>query len=162
MELVDIYTGELVERPFQTTRFIRPSGDGEPGDPRTITEQSFIPADQLIKDMQEAGVMLSESRKLRFSKTFQSEVLGLKEGEEPDLDPTRQPGFDLVDAGEIATRVRTAKEKSDLIKAEATRQAAEKAQQAIIDRAVHDELERRASASAEASLQAKKDAQQTR
>lgn len=157
MELIDIYTGELVNGPFQTSRYVRPAGDGEKGDPRTITEQSYIPGDQLIKDMQEAGVFLNQQRKLRFDLTFQSAVLGLQPGEDPDLDPTRSPGFDLVDAGVLAERLAESKRRRDLVNAEATRQAAEKAQREIIDKAVAAELERRASASLEAATKAKKD-----
>lgn len=156
MELVDRFTGELVNKPFQTDRYIRPKGDGEIPDDRTITEQSYIPGDQLIKDMQEAGVFLSQQRKLRFDLTFQTAVLGLEPGQDPDLDPTRSPGFDLVDAGQLAERLAESKRKRDLVNAEATRQAAAKAQQDLIDKAVHAELERRASATVEAAQAEKK------
>lgn len=99
----------------------RPPRKGEINSGETLVDTSgFIPPERQIFDMINAGRRLSENRKGMYEFERTDKV--------PDdyIDPTREPGFDMVDAGNIAdllTRKRQAAE------AVSKKEAAEKARQ---------------------------------
>lgn len=137
-EGVDRETGEIVETTFYT-QWVRPIKDSsEIPDTKTMTEMSYVPADIQIKEMLDAGARLDAYRKARFSSDL------TPEGEEEEIDPTTEPGVDLVDIGKTAQAVesrlseqaQTANKKA----AEAAKEAQDAAIQAEVDRKVKEAL----------------------
>lgn len=87
------------------THFIRPLTEYEPGGGEVITEQAgYVPAKRKIEEMIYAGKRLVESRREQFDSVDDSE---------PEIDPTRDPNFDLADASilkrQVASRLRAQK-----------------------------------------------------
>lgn len=103
MQGVKLLTGELVEVELFSSMIVPIWKSPETSDSKdTKTEQSYIPPEQQVRDMQLAGIALSETRRARFSPdgTFDSDLLA--EGEEVPLDPTRSGGVDITDVVKIA------------------------------------------------------------
>jgi len=93
------------------TQHNRPPRKGEINSGETLVDTSgYIPPERQIFDMINAGRRLSENRK------------GMYEFERDDVvpedfvDPTREPGFDLVDAGNIADNLTAKKKAADAAK----------------------------------------------
>lgn len=96
----DVLTGEVVEDVVLfSPRIVPVMKSPESSDSSvTKTEQSYIPPDQQVRDMEQAGVFLNEVRAARFAADpgpFEAE-------EEEFLDPTRAPGVDIVDVVRLA------------------------------------------------------------
>lgn len=72
----------------------------------SITEQTgYVPTAVLVKEMMAAGVRLRDHRREKFPAAPGVE-------EEPELDPTREPGFDLADAARLARKVKSGFERA--------------------------------------------------
>lgn len=140
MVLIKILTGETTEGDF-ATQYHRPVKDwsedhskSKPG----ITVEPYIPPQVQIAEMMDAGARLAALRKARFD-SVELQV----EGDDIPLDPTREPGVDLVDVDRQARRVaemlRLKKVKQD----KEAKERDEKEQLRLFDEAVNAEIERR-------------------
>lgn len=140
MEALDIYTGEVKEVPFFTQRYVPLAAKGEKEDSKSITETAYIPPQVQIADMMQAGVRLAEERRARFD----SVELSTPDGEDPPLDPLREPGLDLSDLSRLessVSAVRTAMEEQARVKA---KEESDAQRQAEINAAVEKVLAEKA------------------
>lgn len=81
------------------TKYIRPENKGEKMDPHSITETAgYIPAEQRILSLQNAGAKLDAYRKALFNPEAYDAA---SDEEEPVLDVTRTPNFDMADASQL-------------------------------------------------------------
>lgn len=93
MKGVNILTGEQLDGVQFFTQFVRPLAVFEEEvDETSITEQSYVPVQQQIRDMTNAGLFLDAARKARFDSD-----LSYNPEEDIALDPARNPGADVVD-----------------------------------------------------------------
>jgi hypothetical protein len=109
----DILSGETAEARFYT-QYDRPVRDeSEHPSLESQTETGYVPPEVQIEDMMRAGKTLMEYRKARFDTV----ELADQEGDEIPLDPTREPGVDLVDvmraSRNVFQRLKAQKEKAD-------------------------------------------------
>lgn len=129
MRLVNILTGEECFMEF-ATGIHRPTVDmSEKLDPvPAVTIEPYLPPQYQIADMMDAGVRLALSRKARFD----NRELGIDEdSDEVPLDPTREPGVDLVDvvrAAQSVAKELAASKAAAVLKAEEDGNAARKAE----------------------------------
>lgn len=97
-------TGEVLNVKFGTQWIVPLFSYAEKGDPRSITETAYVPPQVQIQDMIDAGARLAAARKARFDTV---ELQLDAEDDDVPLDPTRQPGVDLVDVQKAAQAVST-------------------------------------------------------
>jgi hypothetical protein len=136
MEAVKLLTGETVQLDFFTA-WERPLKDqSEHPDPKSITETAYVPPQVQIKDMMDAGVALAASRKARF------DSVELRIDEDIPLDPTREPGVDLVDIQRQAEAVSKRLEEARGVE----KVEQEKAQRAEQEKEYEAEVEKRLAA----------------
>ena len=135
MELYNLLTGEVTEGPFQTA-YHRSTIEPKPipgSDKPTHPIEPYIPPQAQIKDMMMAGARLKETRRLRFD----------TEEEDAPLDPTREPGIDIVDL-ERAAKLAREQMRNIQDRLEKARKAKEdKEQLKLFDEKVNAEVERR-------------------
>lgn len=111
------------------TKFEREEYEKEKGGGKIITESAgYIPPKIQIEQMIMAGQRLDLARKEQFDFGPDDEI------DEDYVDPTREPGFDLADASQLASetamRLRQQEEKpSAMEKAEKEKKASEEASQ---------------------------------
>lgn len=90
----------------------RPATPEKGGGKCHVDKAGYVSAETRIKNLMQAGIDLRDSRR----GSYDSE-----DGSEPDIDPTRNPGYDLADAHEqgmsVAERLRKKKEEMDAKKA---------------------------------------------
>nr|WAE43349.1 MAG: hypothetical protein [Microviridae sp.] len=96
----DVYEGaQEVERIVDLRKSVRygpdfhPQYEGEWNSGESITEQTYVPIEEQIKDMIRAGEFLEEYRRARWDFGPDDEV-----DENVDPDPTLGPGWDPADA----------------------------------------------------------------
>jgi len=142
MEAIDVYTGEVVEVPFFSQRYVPAKMKYEKEDHHSMTEQAYVPPQVQIADMMLAGIRLADERRQRFD----SSDLQIPEGEDIPLDPLREPGIDLVDVQKtvaaVSARLADSQEKANR-EAQEARDAAYKAE---LEKSVQAELELRGKA----------------
>jgi len=110
------------------TQWDRPDGfEVDQVSPRSITELAYVPPQVMIKDMMDAGRRLAAERRMRFD----SVELGVEDvqGDMP-LDPTREPGVDLVDVTRAERAVRSRLEAQRELRRKAKEDALQKAKEA--------------------------------
>ena len=136
MELYNLLTGEVMEGPFATA-YHRPTAQEKPipgSDKPTHPIEPYIPPQAQIKDMMMAGARLKETRRLRFD---------VEADEDAPLDPTREPGIDIVDL-EKAAKLAKLNMLNIQEKLEKARKAKEEKEQLkLFDEKVNAEVERR-------------------
>lgn len=139
MDAIDLVTGEVVKVPYQTNRYQSIASWQEHPDEKSITETAYVPPQVQIQDMMEAGLRLAAERKARFD----SVELNVQEGEDIPLDPTREPGVDLVDVQRAAESLDVRLSKAEKERLENAAKERERISKEELDRAVEAELERR-------------------
>ena len=139
-ELVDRYTGEVVDGVVASNRFVPVAIKKEKVDPLTRTERGYIPPTVQIADMMNAGARLAAERKARFD----SQELGMEEGADVPLDPTREQGLDLVDVQRLAEKAKNAATALQEAVRAKEKEAADAAKQAELQAAVEKALAERA------------------
>lgn len=139
MEYMDVYTGEVVKAAFATQRFVPLGPTQEKEDHSSITETAYVPPQIQIRDMMLAGLRLAEERRARFD----SVELGVEDGDIP-LDPTREPGVDIVDLERAAAAVSAAVNVAVESAAAKEKEVADAARKAEINAAVEKALQEKA------------------
>lgn len=133
MDAVNIYTGEVTKdvHVFDAVN-IPIIGTPEVSDAKvTKTEQSYIPPEQQVRDMEQAGIFLNAVREARFA----PDITPFTE-EEEFLDPTRAPGTDIVDVVRLAHQTGLRLREQDAANRAAREKAAEAEAKAQLDAAV--------------------------
>lgn len=130
METVDILTGELSEKRFQSSYNVSTKDCSEVPVKGNITETAYVPPQHRIQEFMQAGERLAAERRKRYD----SVQLGLDEEAEVPLDPSREPNVDIVDVQKAAKaanmRIKMAQDAAveDSARAEAARKEAVKAE----------------------------------
>lgn len=137
MKYIDVFTGEVVETKFGTQYLLPFQEQSEKPSSKTMTEMSYVPADIQVKEMLDAGARLDAYRKQRFG----SELV--EEGQDPEVDPTSEPGVDLVDIGKAAEAVNMRLEEQDAANRKKAVEEAEQAKKVAFDAAVEAEVAKR-------------------
>lgn len=106
MKAIHRMTGEVIDSVEGYTQWIRPLPDqGEKMDSKpAVTIEPYMPPQIQVADMMDAGLRLAEARKARYDTV----ELGIGEGEDVPLDPTRAPGVDMVDIQRAAEKASAA------------------------------------------------------
>lgn len=138
MEARDRFSGEVKEVPFLSQRHLCVGVKKEKFDSFTRTERGYVPPTVQIADMMNAGLRLAAERRARFDSQY------VKEGEEVPLDPTREPGVDLVDMGRLAEKAKNAATAFEEAVRAKEKEASDAARQAEINAAVEKALQEKA------------------
>lgn len=136
MEYINIYTGEVREGYSHTAEEIPLKPTCEKEDHRTMTEQAYVPPEIQINDMILAGLRLDAERRARFDST----ELEIPEGEDIPLDPTREPGVDLVDIQRHSERVRSELEKAQTAENKRIKEEQAAAYKAQLEKMIEEQI----------------------
>lgn len=139
MEYMNVYTGEVRTGHGHTSEEIPVEPTVEPEDHRSITEQSYIPPQVQINDMLLAGLRLDAERRARFD----SSDMNIEDPNQIPLDPTREPGVDLVDIQRIGSAARSTLEKIQIEENKKAKEKRDLEYKAELEKAVQFELELR-------------------